>query len=49
MGIALFPEHGKSFKDLYAAADKALYNSKHKGKDMFTFFSELNDGKENAE
>ena len=49
MGIALFPEHGKSFKDLYAAADKALYNSKHEGKDMFTFFSELNDGKENAE
>ena len=49
MGIALFPEHGKSFKDLYAVADKALYNSKHKGKDMFTFFSKLNDGKENAE
>lgn len=38
MGVALFPSHGTSFKELYASADKALYASKHKGKDTYTVY-----------
>ena len=28
IGVALYPEHGKTFEDLYLAADKALYEVK---------------------
>lgn len=38
MGAALFPVHGMTFPELYAAADHALYESKHKGKDTYTVF-----------
>ena len=31
-GIALFPEHGSSFEELYKAADTALYRVKKSGK-----------------
>jgi diguanylate cyclase (GGDEF) domain len=31
-GIALFPEHGKNFEELYKAADAALYKIKKSGK-----------------
>ena len=40
LGVAFFPEHGSSFSELYAQADKALYFSKHQGKDTYTFFSQ---------
>lgn len=40
IGVAVFPVHGDSFADLYKCADKALYNSKHKGKDTFTIYEE---------
>lgn len=49
MGVALFPTHGKSFKELYAAADEALYASKHHGKDTFTVYGETSDAEVNAE
>lgn len=40
IGVAVFPDHGDSFTDLYKCADKALYKSKHKGKDTFTIYEE---------
>ncbi len=36
VGCALYPVNGRSFKDLYASADKALYKSKRGGKDTYT-------------
>ncbi|MDE6424832.1 MAG: sensor domain-containing diguanylate cyclase [Ruminococcus sp.] len=38
IGAAMFPNDGVSFEMLYSCADKALYNSKSKGKDTYTFF-----------
>ncbi len=40
IGIAMYKEHGITYEDLYKAADKALYQSKLKGKDCYTFYSE---------
>ncbi len=40
IGIALFPSDGQSFQDLYAASDKALYLSKRRGKDNYTFYND---------
>jgi len=40
IGIAMFPLDGRNFSELYSAADEALYLSKHRGKDIFTFFSD---------
>lgn len=36
MGVALYPEHGLSPRELSEAADKALYQSKHTGRDRVT-------------
>lgn len=38
IGASMFPEDGVSFEMLYSCADKALYHSKNKGKDTYTFF-----------
>lgn len=43
IGVAVFPVHGDNFADLYKCADKALYNSKHKGKDTFTIYEEVSE------
>lgn len=40
IGIALFPENGGDFKTLYNACDKALYRSKNRGKNRYTFYTE---------
>ncbi|MGN0641624.1 MAG: GGDEF domain-containing protein, partial [Huintestinicola sp.] len=48
IGAAVFPDDGKSFAELYKCADTALYSSKHKGKDTFTFYSDVKEGDENA-
>ncbi len=40
IGIAMYPKDGKSFEELYKAADKALYKSKSDGKDRYTFYSD---------
>jgi diguanylate cyclase (GGDEF)-like protein/PAS domain S-box-containing protein len=36
MGVAIFPEHGRTGKALIEAADKALYQSKNAGRDQVT-------------
>lgn len=40
VGIAILPDHGKTFEDLYAAADKALYYVKKKGRANWKLYSE---------
>ena len=40
IGIAQFPDDGTDFKDLYNAADKALYYVKQNGKNSFHFYSD---------
>lgn len=44
IGVAVFPEYGNSFNKLYEYADKALYKSKHKGKDMYTILDSKTNG-----
>ena len=34
-GVAISPANGTTFKELYTAADKALYQAKHAGKSCF--------------
>lgn len=41
IGVALYPYHGASFKELYRKADSALYESKDGGKNMYTLYEEL--------
>ncbi len=38
VGIALYPEHGDTFEELYKNADTALYQSKKKGKNTFSIY-----------
>ena len=40
IGISQFPDDGMDFKDLYNAADKALYYVKQNGKNSFHFYSD---------
>ena len=40
MGISSFPEDGETIRDLYAAADAALYEAKRLGKDRITLADE---------
>ncbi|MCQ2519887.1 MAG: GGDEF domain-containing protein [Lachnospiraceae bacterium] len=46
IGAAVFPEDGKSFKDLYVSADQALYRAKKRGKNQLVFFNEEKYGKQ---
>lgn len=39
MGIAVYPDHGTTYEELYHHADIALYQSKHKGKNTVNIFS----------
>jgi diguanylate cyclase (GGDEF)-like protein len=39
IGISIFPDHGKTFEDLYAAADKALYYVKKHGRAGWKMYS----------
>lgn len=39
LGIACFPSHGRNLTEIMKKADKALYVSKHQGKDQTTIFA----------
>jgi diguanylate cyclase (GGDEF)-like protein len=39
MGVAVFPEHGQTLEEVIQASDKALYESKHNGRNRVTVFS----------
>lgn len=38
MGISAYPDNGDEMDSLLAAADAAMYESKHKGKNTYTYF-----------
>src|SRR5579859_522854 len=38
LGIAMYPEHGKTLEELLKASDKALYESKHAGRNRATVY-----------
>ena len=40
VGIALAPEHGKTYMNLYRGADQALYETKRNGRNGFTIYGE---------
>lgn len=40
IGAAIYPDDASNFKDLYVAADKALYRAKKRGKNQLCFFKE---------
>ena len=42
IGAAIFPDDAKTFKDLYMAADQALYKAKKRGKNQLVFYHEDN-------
>jgi predicted signal transduction protein with EAL and GGDEF domain len=35
IGVALFPDHGHTWHQLYKAADLSLYDAKHSGRNTF--------------
>ncbi|WP_455654903.1 sensor domain-containing diguanylate cyclase [Phascolarctobacterium sp.] len=43
IGIALVPQNGRSFAELYEKADKALYQTKARGKNGYTVYEEKDD------
>lgn len=38
VGVAVYPDHGTNYDELYQHADLALYRSKHRGKNMATIY-----------
>ena len=40
IGIAKYPEHGKSYKELFISADKAAYSAKNNGKGRYCIFND---------
>lgn len=40
IGAAIYPDDAKNFKDLYVAADQALYRAKKRGKNQLVFYNE---------
>jgi diguanylate cyclase (GGDEF)-like protein/PAS domain S-box-containing protein len=41
MGIASYPAHGTDYNEIINKADRALYISKHKGRDQVTIWSDI--------
>ncbi|MCI8319324.1 MAG: diguanylate cyclase [Lachnospiraceae bacterium] len=41
VGVAISPIHGRSYQELYVAADKALYETKRNGKDGYTVLRDV--------
>ncbi len=49
VGVSLFPDHGKSFPELFHKADAALYDAKCHGKDCYVIYNDsrhINDREE---
>lgn len=46
IGIAIYPNDGDNYTQLYMKADKALYNSKKKGKDSYSLYRETEKGED---
>ena len=44
IGIAMYPDHGTDNRELYQNADKALYQAKRFGKNMYMVYDTLNSG-----
>lgn len=44
IGITCFPEHAQTFEELFKLADRAMYETKKRGRNSYTIFS-LEDGK----
>ena len=40
IGIAIYPEHGSSFEELFQCADAAMYKAKETGKNNYCFFTQ---------
>ena len=40
VGVALYPQHGRDYGELFRQADQALYATKGRGKDGYTIFDE---------
>lgn len=38
VGVAISPQHGHSYNELYVSADKALYQTKRRGRNGYTIF-----------
>lgn len=39
IGVAVYPQHGTTYEELYRRADLALYRSKHEGKNLVTLYT----------
>jgi diguanylate cyclase (GGDEF)-like protein/PAS domain S-box-containing protein len=40
IGIAIYPDHGDSFEELFKSADAAMYKAKETGKNTYCFFTQ---------
>lgn len=49
IGISIYPDNGDEMDSLLAAADAAMYDSKHKGKNTYTYFGGAPDQVNDAE
>ncbi|HOD01881.1 MAG TPA: diguanylate cyclase [Clostridiales bacterium] len=38
IGIALWPDHGSSYTELFTKADEAMYKAKSSGKNNYEFY-----------
>ncbi len=40
IGVSIYPDHAKSYTDLFLKADKAMYHSKEQGKGVYVIYSD---------